>query len=113
LYETSRNDHGSTLHGGDVGFGECFWTVDATTNDRLKLSLVSADGDQGFPGKLSVSATYHLTGCALRLDFVAETSKATPVSLSTHPYFNLEGPSATDCFGHFVTIAADCFSRNG
>jgi len=109
LYETSRNDHGSTLHGGEVGFGECFWTVDTATQDRLKLSLVSADGDQGFPGKLSVAATYHLSGCELRLDLVADTSKATPISLSTHPYFNLEGSSAIDCLAHVVTIAAPEF----
>jgi aldose 1-epimerase len=109
LYETSRNDQGSTLHGGEVGFGECFWTVDTATKDRLKLSLVSADGDQGFPGKLSVTATYHLSGCELGLDLVAHTSKATPVSLSTHPYFNLEGSSAKDCLAHLVTIAAADF----
>ena len=108
-YETSRNDHGSTLHGGEVGFGECFWTVDTATKDRLKLSLISADGDQGFPGRLSVAATYHLSGCELGLDLVAHTSEATPVSLSTHPYFNLEGPSATDCLAHLVTIAAADF----
>ena len=109
MYETSRNDHGSTLHGGKVGFGECFWTVKTAATDRLELSLVSADGDQGFPGKLAVTATYRLNGRELGLDLVAQTSKATPVSLSTHPYFNLEGSSATDCLGHFVTIAAADF----
>jgi aldose 1-epimerase len=109
LYETSRNDHGSTLHGGEVGFGECFWTVDTAEDDRLELSLVSADGDQGFPGKLSVTATYHLSGRELGLDLVAHSSKATPVSLSTHPYFNLEGSSAADCLAHLVTIAAADF----
>jgi aldose 1-epimerase len=109
LYETSRNDHGSTLHGGEVGFGKRFWTVDIATKDRLKLSLVSADGDQGFPGRLSVATTYHLSGCELGLDLVAHTTKATPVSLSTHPYFNLEVSSATDCLAHLVTIAAADF----
>jgi len=106
VYETSHNDRGSTLHGGKVGFGNRFWSVDLATKDRLKLSLVSADGDQGFPGKVCVTATYYLNGSELGLTLVAHTNKATPVSLSTHPYFNLEGSRSQDCLGHVVTITA-------
>jgi aldose 1-epimerase len=71
--------------------------------------LVSADGDQGFPGQLSVTATYRLDASDLVLDLRATTTKATPVSLSTHPYFNLAGPGVDDCLSHLLTLAADEF----
>jgi aldose 1-epimerase len=106
-YETSRNDRGATLHGGEEGFGRRFWSVTSTAEDRLKLSLLSADGDQGFPGQLSVEATYTLNGADLELSFVATTTKATPVSLTAHPYFNLDGSSAGDCLSHLVAIQAN------
>jgi aldose 1-epimerase len=106
-YETSKNDRGSTLHGGEGGFGRRFWSVLSATQDCLTLALVSEDGDQGFPGQLSVKATYTLTGSDLELSFVASTTKATPVSLSSHPYFNLDGSSAGDCLAHLATIEAD------
>lgn len=70
---------------------------------------MSADGDQGFPGEVSVAATYRLEVCDLVLEFVAGTTKATPVSLSTHPYFNLGGSQANDCLQHFVAIASNEF----
>ena len=107
-YQASRNDRGSTLHGGQVGFGSRFWSA-SQQGDALELSLVSADGDQGFPGQVSVSATYHLSDNELRLDFVATTTEATPVTLSTHPYFNLAGSEAGDCLAHLVTLASSEF----
>ena len=108
-YETSKNDRGSTLHGGAVGFGRRFWTVTSAAKDCLKLSLLSADGDQGFPGQLSVEATYTLDGADLELSFVVTTTKATPVSLSAHAYFNLDGSGTADCLAHLVAIQSDEF----
>ena len=105
-YETSKNDRGSTLHGGKEGFGRRFWSVTSAAKDCLKLSLLSADGDQGFPGQLSVEATYALDGADLELSLVATTTKMTPVSLSSHAYFNLDGSGAGDCLAHLVTIPA-------
>jgi aldose 1-epimerase len=108
-YETSKNDRGSTLHGGEEGFGRRFWSVTSATRDTVKFTLVSEDGDQGFPGQLSVEATYALNGADLELSFVATTTKPTPVSLSAHPYFNLDGSNAADCLAHRVAIQSDEF----
>jgi aldose 1-epimerase len=106
----SKNSGENTLHGGAVGFDKLAWTVVAAVSEptpRLVLSHVSPDGDQGFPGELSVEATYQLHGDALSLTFEARTTKPTVVNLSVHPYFNLSGPG--DVLGHEVTIAADAF----
>lgn len=108
-YELSKNEEHSTLHGGRQGFDKLFWRVEEAGDTHLSLALVSPDGDQGFPGELSVRARYSVEGNTLRLSLEAVTSKPTPVSLSAHPYFNLAGVPAVDIFGHEITIAADAF----
>ena len=108
-YELSRNEGDSTLHGGKVGFDKVFWKVDRCDATNFVLNFVSPDGDQGFPGELSVRATYSLRDQALWLALEAKTTKATPVSLSAHPYFNLAGVSSGDVLDHEITIAADAF----
>lgn len=108
-YELSKNEGDSTLHGGKVGFDKVFWSCYKCDATKLVLKIVSADGDQGFPGELTVQATYYLQGHALCLELEAETTKATPVSLSAHPYFNLAGLSTGDILDHEITIAADAF----
>ena len=105
-YVLSKNEADATLHGGAVGFGKRFWSVSAADRQRLVLTLVSADGDQGFPGEVEVTATYRLAGPALHLFFDAKASRPTPLSLSAHPYFNLDGAAAGDCLDHRVEIFA-------
>lgn len=73
----------------------------------LVLTYVSADGEQGFPGELTVHATYWLDGDSLWLHFEAHTTKVTIASLSAHPYFNLAG--SHNVLDHVVTIASDTF----
>jgi aldose 1-epimerase len=108
-YQLSKNEEAATLHGGQHGFDKLFWRVDSVRDTSLSLSLVSPDGDQGFPGELTVRADYELTGNTLRLSLEAKTSKPTPLSLSAHPYFNLTGFPAVDIYGHEITIMADRF----
>ena len=108
-YELSRSEGDATLQGGKVGFDKVFWRVVRSDSSKLVLRFVSPDGDQGFPGELTVRATYYLKDHALCLELEAETTKATPVSLSAHPYFNLAGLSAGDVLSHEITIAADAF----
>ncbi len=108
-HHLSKNEEHATLHGGRQGFDKLFWRLEEAGDTHLSLALVSPDGDQGFPGELSVKARYSVEGNTLRLSLEAVTSKPTPVSLSAHPYFNLAGVSAGDIFGHEITIAAEAF----
>ena len=108
-FSLSRNENGSTLHGGAIGFGKQFWSVTSATPESVTLRLVSPDGDQGFPGEVEVMAAYRVAGPALHLVFDARTTKPTPLSLSAHPYFNLDGVGARDCLDHRVEIFAASF----
>lgn len=109
VYELSKNENGATLHGGADGFGKRFWSVLEFDAQHLTLALVSPDGDQGFPGAITAEATWSVVGGDLSLCFVARTTKPTPLSLSAHPYFNLDGPLARDCLDHQVEIFADTY----
>ncbi|HZK91779.1 MAG TPA: aldose epimerase family protein [Stellaceae bacterium] len=109
-YQLPTNDGTSTLHGGPVGFDQVFWKVaPVAAATALVLTHVSPDGDQGFPGELSVQATYRLDGDSLWLDFEARTTKPTLASLSAHPYFNLAGAETGDVLDHVITIVSDAF----
>jgi aldose 1-epimerase len=111
-YHFPTNDGTSTLHGGPVGFDKVFWKVApaaAESAPALVLTHVSPDGDQGFPGDLSVQVSYRLDGDSLWLEFDAHTTKSTIVSLSAHPYFNLAGAEIGDALDHVVTIPSDTF----
>jgi aldose 1-epimerase len=109
-YHLPTNDGTSTLHGGPVGFDKVFWKVVSATAEpapALVLTYISPDGDQGFPGELSVQATYRVDDDSLWLEFEAHTTKPTLVSLSAHPYFNLAGAANGDVLDHVVTIVSD------
>jgi aldose 1-epimerase len=91
-YQLPLNDGMNCLHGGDNNFSLRFWQMDkqTLTQSSVTLSLVSDDGDQGFPGTLSVSVTYELSeDNKLNIQYSANTDLATPVNLTNHAYFNL------------------------
>jgi aldose 1-epimerase len=109
-YELARNDPPNHLHGGPRGFHHRLWRADpiAPGGSSLRLTLQSPDGDEGYPGDLSVALTYTLTdGDALRLDYEAAAAAATVVNLTHHSYFNLAG--AGDVLDHELAIAASRF----
>jgi aldose 1-epimerase len=111
-YQLSKNSGDATLHGGAIGFNRVFWTVASAETEpvpTLVLTHISPDGDQGFPGELTVQATYQLDADELSLAFQARTTKPTVINLSAHPYFNLGGLAARDVLDHEVTIAAEAF----
>ena len=108
-YQLSVNDGDNTLHGGKQAFAKKFWSVADATKSSVTFTLDSPDGDQGFPGAVHARATYTLAEDALRLILEATTTKATPLNLSAHPYFNLAGAAALDVCDHTLEVAASHF----
>ena len=79
------------LHGGRVGFDRRRWTIVDQAQTHVRLQLISADGDQGYPGELTVTLDVALTAARqITLDISATTTRDTPVSISQHAYFNLD-----------------------
>jgi aldose 1-epimerase len=104
------NDGANALHGGGpAGFESAIWraAVPAGRHDRVTFTLVSPDGDQGFPGRLNVAVTYRLTGDdALRIDYTARTTRPTVLNLTNHSYFNLAGEASGSVEGQRLQLAA-------
>ncbi|MBN1652351.1 MAG: galactose mutarotase [Deltaproteobacteria bacterium] len=107
-YTLAANNGPNSLHGGLKGFDKVLWKAKPLSGAALELSYLSKDGEEGFPGNLSVTAVYTLTeDNAIRLDFTATTDKTTVVNLTQHSYFNLRGQGDGDILGHEVYINAD------
>ncbi len=91
-YHLAQDATGVTLHGGrGQSWGTRLWEVVRHTNTSLTMRLISPDGDQGFPGKMTAEVTYTVTGDALRLDYAATADAMTVINLTNHIYFNLAG----------------------
>lgn len=111
-HQAPVNNGPNSLHGGTTGFDKVVWTVMAVHGGdapSVTLRYVSPDGDQGYPGRLTATATYTLApGGELHVDYGAVTDKPTIVNLSNHTYWNLAGEgSSRGAMGHLLTIAAD------
>ena len=105
-YQLPRNDGENCLHGGPDAFDKRVWTAN-TQSGALTLSLFSPDGDCGFPGNLTVWAEYALEDGALRIRYVGRCGADTPLNLTNHCYFNLNGHGAGPINGHSIQIFAD------
>jgi aldose 1-epimerase len=110
-YKLAVNNGPNSLHGGRKAFDKVVWKgedVSGPDGPAVKMSYLSPDGEEGYPGNLSVSVTYTLTSDdALRIDYSATTDKATPVNLTNHSYFNLGGAASGTILGHELMLAAD------
>lgn len=113
-YSLAANDGPNSLHGGLKGFDKRMWTIVSVSSGaeaKVVLSYVSADGEEGFPGQLKVTATYALNEQnQLRIDYRATTSKPTVLNLTNHSYFNLSGNDARDVMDNMVTLHAARFT---
>ena len=102
------------LHGGERGFDRRVWKSEPVEMDGMqgvKLNYLSPDGEESYPGNLDVTVHYWLTPeNVLRIEYFAFTDKATPVNLTNHSYFNLEGEAHGSVLDHELRIEADIFT---
>lgn len=109
-YKLAINNGPNSLHGGIKGFNAVAWTVKEVTTNAIKLQYLSKDGEEGYPGNLTVTVTYTITNSnSVIIDYKATTDKPTILNLTNHSYFNLSGagdPTVTD---HVLTINADSY----
>ena len=114
IYSLSKNDGQNSLHGGKRGFNKVVWTAHEPMpkdGQTLELTYVSKDDEEGYPGTLSVRVRYTWTdGNALRVQYFAQTDKATVVNLTNHSYFNLAGDFHKDILGHQLQLNAPQFT---
>ena len=107
-YKLPVNNGPNSLHGGNKGFDKRNWAGKEVPGG-VELSLLSKDGDEGYPGNLKVVVTYTLTeDNRLHIHYIATTDKPTVVNMSNHSYWNLKGDG--DILGHVLTINADKYS---
>jgi len=112
-YTLATNNDENHLHGGLKGFDKVVWDDEPVWRPDgvgVKLSYLSKDGEEGYPGNLQATVVYVLTNKnELRIEYEATTDKATPVNLTHHGYFNLTG-AKRDILGHELMLNADKFT---
>ena len=114
-YKLFVNNGKNNLHGGKVGFDKKVWKGKMKDGDEpaLELTLVSPDGDEGFPGKVKVKVTYTLTkDNGLKIHYFGKSDKDTVLNMTNHSYFNLNGHNSGDVFGHTLSLNSEFYTPN-
>lgn len=107
---TCVNDRGNHLHGGARGWDKQLWNVDCVTQTSCIMSLVSQDGDEGYPGTMAVSVSFTLEWSRrLVITYKASCDKPSPVNLTNHSYFNLSDGGKTDVLDHLLMVNASTY----
>jgi len=115
VYKLAANNGENHLHGGTKGFDKAVWRLEDLgvkgAGAMVKMSYISEDGEEGYPGNLACSVTYTLTeDNKLEISYDAETDKKTVVNLTNHSYFNLAGQGTGDILGHELMLNADKYT---
>jgi aldose 1-epimerase len=108
-YQIPTNNNANSLHGGTVGFDKLVWQA-RTITDGVEMTLVSKDGDQGYPGTLTAHVRYTVHHNALRIDYSVSTDKNTVVNLTNHSYFNLAGDGKGTILGEELMLPSDKYT---
>ena len=110
-YSLATNNNENHLHGGDKGYNQVVWNANQPDLQTLELSYLSPDGEEGYPGNLSIRVVYRLTNeNELKVEYWATTDKTTHVNLTHHSYFNLHGAGVGDINDHMMQILADRYT---
>lgn len=110
-YNLAINNAPNTLHGGPTGFHNRVWDAKQINAQTLELSYLSADGEEGYPGNLSVKVTYTLADDnSLQMAYSASTDKKTIINLTNHAYYNLNGAGTSTINDHLLMINADKYT---
>ena len=109
-YQLAANDGENHLHGGPQGFDKQVWTVESFTGTALTLSLISPDGQEGYPGTLTVTVTYTLGERGLSIDYLAHSDKDTLCNLTNHAYFNLAGHASGTVTDQYMQLFASHYT---
>jgi len=118
LYRLATNNAPNHLHGGGArSLDKVRWQAEVVGSEAtpgVRFSYTSPDGEEGYPGNLTIAVTYTLSpaasGGALKIDFAATSDKATPVNLTNHAYFNLSGAGASTVLDHVLMLDADHYT---
>ena len=108
-YSLVVNNGPNAIHGGPHGFHTVLWNGKLIA-DGVELTYLSKDGEEGYPGNLSVTVRYSLSKGALTIDYSATTDKQTILNLTNHTYFNLNGNGRGDILNHSLTLHASLFT---
>tara|TARA_R110002073_G_scaffold30361_5_gene94773 strand:+ start:983 stop:2182 length:1200 start_codon:yes stop_codon:yes gene_type:complete len=110
-YQILINNNENTLHGGKKGFQDVVWNAEQPNETTLILNYLSPDKEEGFPGNLQVKVTYSLSDeNTVKMEYEANTDKPTPVNLTNHAFFNLNGEGSGTILNHSLQIYADKFT---
>jgi aldose 1-epimerase len=108
-YQIPVNDGPNALHGGPIGFDRKNWTAKEIPNG-VEFTLISPDGDEGFPGTLTAHVRYVLADNTVKIEYSATTERPTVLNLTNHTYFNLAGEGSGTILNEVLTIDADQFT---
>ena len=113
-YTLAINNGPNSLHGGNIGFNRQVWKAEPlklANGAAVKFTYLSQDGEEGYPGNLTVSVTYALMNDgALKISYEAKTDKATPINLTNHSYFNLSGAGSGNILKDVLWLDADQYT---